>query len=653
MDIPFLSELVSILALCVGVMYLCHRLGLPSIVGFLAAGIVAGPGGLGLVTSLHQVEMMAEVGVVLLLFTIGLELSASELVRLRRPVFIGGSVQIGLTILLCAGLAMAFGARPSHAVFLGFLGALSSTAIVLKELQTRAELESPHGRVDLSILIAQDLAVVPMMLLIPFLAGTGGEMGPALWSLLAKAAGVLGLLFVMTRYVVPRIFLAVARTRVRELFLLATIVFCLGVALLTGVVGLSLSLGAFMAGLMLSESEYAQNAMQGVMPFKDVFTSLFFVSMGMLVDVRFILAHPLGVMLVAVAIVVLKSGVAGVAGLALGYPLRTAILAGLALGQVGEFSFILAKSGLEGKLISQGDYQLFLAASVITMAVTPWIIQAGPRLAGLVCRKCGQAPPPATKVAALEGHLLIAGFGPGGKQIAQAARQADIPYTILEMNIDTVKREKLAGEPISYGDASYPGVLEHAGIHKARVMVVVVSDPAAVRRIVDTARKMNERLRIIVRTRFVGEATELLALGATEVVPEEFETSIEIFTRVLEEYLVPHQTIESFTEKARRGNYQMLRAPLLSSDGLDRLQPFMLDMDLSAFTVEPYSALDGKSLIETRLRKEHGLTLVAIGRGGDVVMNPDGASVLAAGDVAYVFGRQEVIAEKEWLFKTG
>jgi CPA2 family monovalent cation:H+ antiporter-2 len=651
MDIPFLPELVLILAMSGGVMYLCHRLGLPPIVGFLVSGVVCGPGGFGLVKSVHQVESLAEIGVVLLMFSIGVELSASELMRLKRPVFLGGSTQLGLTIALFSGLSLWVGIGGiGKSIFVGFVVALSSTAIVLKELQNRAELESPHGRMSLSILIFQDLAIVPMMLLTPFLGGQGGQLLPSLGIMLAKGLAVVGAVLVLTRFVVPRMFLTVARVRSRELFLMATIVFCLAVALLTSAVGLSLSLGAFLAGLMLSESEYALNALEGVLPFKDIFTSLFFVSVGMLVDVPFISQHPGKVAVWTVAIILFKSMAAAGATMALGYPVRTAVLAGLALGQVGEFSFVLARSGLDVGLLSSGSYQIFLASSVTTMALTPWLIQLAPRVATLLCKTPRRRSKAAGGHEGLSDHLIIVGFGPGGKQIAHAARRAGIAYLVLEMNIDTVKREARAGEPIRYGDASYPAVLEHAGVRTARVLVVVVSDLTAARRMVDTARKLNRNLKIIVRTRFVGETVELLALGASEVVPEEFETSIEIFTRVLVEYLVPNQTIERFTLEARGANYRMLRTPDIPLDGQKLLTPKLSGMDLAVFTVEEGSPLAGRTLEESEMRREHSLTVVAVDRGGQTHMNPDGGFRLAARDHVYVFGRQEDVVEKRWLF---
>ena len=389
------------------------------------------------------------------------------------------------------------------------------------------------------------------------------------------------------------------------------------------------------------------------MPFKDIFVSLFFVSVGMLVDVSFITHNPGPVAVTAAAVIVLKAVAAGGAALVLGYPARTAIVAGLALSQVGEFSFVLAKVGVNASLISAETYQLFLAGSVITMAVTPWLIQAGPALAALVQARPEPAKEPAAdNHADISDHLIIVGFGPGGQRIAHAARRAGIPYLVLEMNIDTVRREKRAGEPIRYGDAAYAAVLEHANINRARVLVVAVSDPPATRRVVATARTLNRRVRLIVRTRFLSEVQDLLDLGASDVVPEEFETSIEIFTRVLVDYLVPNQLIERFIAEARGENYRVLRTVSAPLDGQKLLTPHLSGMDLAVFELEEHAPLAGKTLEDSGMRREHALTVVAVDRAGEMFLNPDGGFAMASGDKVYVFGAQDDVAGKSWLFKT-
>ncbi len=664
MELTLLSEILKVFALSVGVIYLCHKVRIPPIVGFLITGVIAGPYGLGLVKAVHEVEILAEVGVVLLLFTIGLELSIGELVRLRKSVLVGGGGQVLLTIAAFGTLAWGLGMPVPQAVFVGFLAALSSTAIVLKTLQQRAEMDSVYGRVSLSVLIFQDLVIVPMMLLIPFLAGQAGNGGGSslsfLWPTL-KGFGMVALVFFLARKVVPKLLHRIVQTRSRELFLISTLTMCLATAFLTWQIGLSLSLGAFLAGLIISESEYSLSALEGIMPFRDVFTSLFFISVGMLLDVSYVAANLPPVAGATLAVLGLKALMAAGAAYLLGFPVRPAVMVGLALCQVGEFSFVLAKAGkLEG-LIDADGYQLFLAASIMTMALTPPLISLAPRAADWV-----RALPLFARMAkrpfeqemdqtcdghaCVSDHLVIVGFGVGGKHLARAAKSFGIQYRVVEMNPDTVRNSAAEGEPIIFGDASQTAVLEHVGAQNARVLAVVVSDPVSIRRITDAARRMNPALHIITRTRFLSEMQPLLELGASDVIPEEFETSVEIFTRVMMRYLVPRGEIERFTEVVRSEGYEMLRSTEVRGDSFCTLNRQFPGMDVSAITIEPGSILDGQTLQESELRRTHGLTVVAVGRLDEVMGNPDGTLRLQAGDVAYVFGAHADIAAKAGLF---
>jgi len=664
MELSLLSEILTVFALSVGVIYLCHKVRIPPIVGFLITGVLAGPYGLGLVRAVHEVEVMAEVGVVLLLFTIGMELSMGELVRLKKSVLLGGGGQVLFTIAAFGAMAYTLGKSPSHALFVGFLAALSSTAIVLKLLQQRAEMDSVHGRVSLSILIFQDLVVVPMMLLVPFLAGDApGEGGGGLSFLwpTVKGVGLVGLVFFLARKVVPRLLHRIVQTRSRELFLISTLALCLATAFLTSQVGLSLSLGAFLAGLIISESEYSISALEGIMPFRDVFTSLFFISVGMLLDVGYLAAHLAPVLGATGAVLVLKAAMGALAAYLLGYPLRPAIMVGLALCQIGEFSFVLAKVGLSHGLMDAEGYQLFLAASIMTMALTPPLIALSPRAADFVrglplFARLAKRPferemeTNCADHACVADHLIIVGFGVGGRHLARAAKNFGIAYRVVEMNPDTVRNSAAEGEPIIYGDASQTAVLEHVGVAEARVLAVVVSDPVSIRRITDTARKMNPGLHIITRTRFLSEIEPLVDLGASDVIPEEFETSVEIFTRVMMRYLVPRADIERFTGEVRAEGYEMLRVGEVRGESFCTLNRQFPGMDVSALTVEAGSALDGQTLLESGLRKTHGLTVVAVGRADEVMANPDGSLRLMAGDVAYVFGPHADIKAKAGLF---
>lgn len=652
-EIPILGDAVVVFGLASAVIVASHRLRIPPIIGFLITGILAGPNCLGLVGAIHQVEIMAEIGVILLLFVIGMELSLDELERLKRPVFVGGSAQVLLTI-FAAAIPLAFldfGLGKSF--FLGFLATLSSTAIVLKILGERAQLAAPYGRISLGVLIFQDVAVVPMMLLVPLLAGTAGNPWLTLGSLVLKGALVGGVIFIGARKVVPRVLHAVVRTRSRELFLMTTLGLCFAIALLTSTAGLSLSLGAFLAGLIMSESEYSHSALEGVLPFRDVFTSIFFVSIGMLLDPVFVLTHLPQVLGLTALVVVGKIVLCAAAGKILGYPLHVALLGGLCLCQIGEFSFVLASVGMANNLLSAVEYQYFLAAAIVTMAATPFLITGVPAVSGHLARfmPVGMKLEPERETdSELDDHLIIAGFGLGGHHLARAARSAGIKYVILEMNPDTVRIERERSEPILFGDASQHAVLEHINVARARILAVVISDPAAIGRIVTTAKALNPGLHVVVRTRFVREIDALLQLGAEEVVAEEYETSVEMFLRVLSTYLVPKKDVERFVREIRAEGYGMLRRPVLTMAEACSLDGSCSSFGATVLEVAVGAFIDGKSLVESQLRAAHGLTVVAVQRDRQTYINPEPDWVILAGDKVHVFGEQGIIADKMDLF---
>lgn len=561
-----INELIIVFALSIVVFFIFSKIRIPAIVGFLITGVLAGPHGLGVIKDVYKVETLAEIGIVLLLFTIGIEFSFADLKKIARAVLIGGSIQVFLTGLCSFIIAQILGLTVNQSVFIGFIVSLSSTAIALKIIQERAEIDSPHGRTTFGILIFQDLIVVPMMLLIPLLAGVQTDSSNTLLILLAKTLGIILLVIVGSKWIVPFILYQITKTRNRELFLLSVIVICFSIAWMTHSIGLSLALGAFLAGLIISESEYHHEALGNILPFKDVFTSLFFISVGMLLDIKFFLNNPWTIILITIGVLVLKIILAGVTTILLGFPLRTAILVGFKLCQVGEFSFILAKVGAESGLLEGNTLQLFLAVSILTMTVTPFLAAVAPYVVDITMKlplpkrlKVGLYNEQYSKKKQKSDHTIIVGFGLNGRNIARTSITANIPYVIIEMNPQTVRHERKKGQPIIHGDATHEVVLEYAGIKTARILVVAISDTEGTRKIVRLARRLNPNIYIIVRTRYVEEVNTLYELGADEVIPEEFETSIEIFTRVLEQYMVPKHEIEKSVAQVRADGYKMFR----------------------------------------------------------------------------------------------
>jgi CPA2 family monovalent cation:H+ antiporter-2 len=562
-EIAFLRDLVVLFSVSVVVVYFFDKLGLPALVGFLVAGAMVGPYGLDFVQDVSHVEVFAEIGVVLLLFTIGIEFSLANIPSLRA-VLGSGTLQIASTVALCAVAGLAFGLTLDQGIFWGFLTAMSSTAIVLKMIADRDETNSPHGRLSIGILIVQDLAVLPMMLLTPALA----DQGDSAWSIafsLGKAIVLITLILIAARFLVPRMLERVVKSRSPELFLITVILICLGIAWLSSLAGLSLALGAFIAGLIISESEYSHHAMAEILPFRHGFNSLFFISIGMLLDFRVLLAHPVLVTALVVAVVLGKSVIAAAAAVATGHAWRPATLMGMALAQVGEFSFILSKVGKEVGLLSPDSFQLFLAVSLITILLTPFLIQVAPRVARRAeaiqrlyhwsrPQELSEEPP-----VRLRDHTIIAGYGINGRNLAQVLRETEIPFVVVEMDGDVVRNEQNKGVPIHFGDVTHPQTLRRLGIQDARALVLAISDPLATRRAIKVARHLNSNIHIISRTRYLREIDDLLASGADQVVPEEFETSIEIFCLVLQDYRVPAAIIAAKAERIRKEGYALLR----------------------------------------------------------------------------------------------
>ncbi|KUG09351.1 monovalent cation:proton antiporter family protein [Solirubrum puertoriconensis] len=649
-----LSDLMIILLLSVGVILLFNRIKLPSIIGYLVTGMVAGPYALGLVQAPVKVNHLAELGVMLLMFIIGLEFSLHSLSRIKRAVFLGGALQVGLTMAAVYVLARGMGSPPATALFWGFLIALSSTAIVLKLLQDQSQVESVHGQVILAILIFQDLIVVPMMLLVPLLSGQIiGSPWLTLGIMLAKMLGVLALVVLGAKYLMPRLLLVIARTRSQEVFLLTIIGTCLGVAWLTAEAGLSMALGAFLAGLIISESEYSYEAVSNVLPFREVFASFFFVSIGMLFDVHVLLEHPVQILLLTLGVMSLKILLTPAAAAFLRVPVRAVLLAGLALCQVGEFSFVLSLAGLKAGLISQDSYQLFLAISILTMCLTPVVmLVAEPVVSRMMRLPLPQVleqhlhPEPTRSELTtslgehvLNDHLVVIGYGLNGRNLVRAAKQMHIPYIIIDTDADTVHRQLKRGEPILYGDATHPHVLEHVRIQRARVVVIAISDPAGSLRVVAAVRRLNPNACVMVRSLYLHERKELYQLGATEVIAEEMETSIEILARVLARYLVPLHEIDVLIRQLRGGN--LVRSRSLTDAEWSGMHVGLAGHELATVPVPDHATLVGKTLSESEMRQQYGVNLLAIRRNGHMLADMCPDTVIHSHDTLYVFGKPD------------
>lgn len=663
MNISLLPDIVLILGFSLLTLLVFIKLKLPSILGFLIAGVLLGPYGLNMVHSENEIEVLAEIGVILLLFVIGIEFSLKGLRVIKNIVLLGGSVQVFGTIAIVFGAAFGLGIPWNSALFLGFLFSLSSTAIVLKMLQERGEISASHGRIALGILIFQDIIVVLLMLVTPMLAGSSSNPVLDLGILVAKMTAVVVFVILAARYAVPYLLRKVVETRNRELFIITIVVLCFATAWLTSVAGLSLALGAFFAGLVISESEYGHQAAGIVLPFREVFISFFFVSIGMLLNTYFLIDELPMILLLTLAVVIFKLIIVVISVLVLGYPFKTALHSGLILFQVGEFAFLLSSIGMEYQLLTSEQYQYFLSVSIVSMAATPFVMAKSDnwatwfslqflpnvvrqRLQGSRAKNEHQE---VEKFDDLHDHLVIIGYGINGKNVAMAAQFADVPYVIVELNPKTVEKEKEKGEPIVFGDASDPVILKHVCAQKARVVVVAISSPTATQRIVSNLRSYSESVHIIVRTRYLSEIEELTRLGADQVIPEEFETSLEIFAQVLTTYLIPNQEIERLVQQVRDANYQMLRGGVsgkaLSLDGIPLSLPAV---EVAALRVLSGSnKIIGKTLAESDIRKNYEVTVLAIKRKDEYLTGVGPNDCVKLDDVLVVFGKKSDILKLE------
>ena len=648
-DPNFLRELVIVLTATIAIVFVFQKLRLPNIVGFLLTGVIIGPHGFQLIQSVDQVEILAEIGVVLLLFTIGLEFSLETILSVQRRVVWAGLLQVVLTTLVGLAVARLLGVSVEVGLFYGFLVSLSSTAIVLRIYHDRGEINSLQGRLASGLLLFQDLCVVPMMLLLPVLAGSGQDSIFLIVWVLAKSLITLVAIVWTARKLLPRLLHQVALLRNREIFVLFVVLVCLGTAWLTSETGLSLALGALVAGLVISESELSHQIVADILPLRDCFSGIFFISIGMLLNLG-LLSQDLRITLLELLLMIgIKSLVLFAVFWWLYRSIRLGVVLGLGLAQIGEFSFVLAKAGINFKLLSPGDGQIFLAASILSMMATPFLIQWVHAWSfgfeGLF-KDTGfnrSTSGGANETASATGHVIVVGYGLNGQNLARVLKEVSIPYRVLEMDPDLVRSAKAGGEPITFGDGTRPELLQQVGIDKARILVVAISDPAATARLVSQARRLRTDLYIIVRTRYVAEIDRLYRLGANQVIPEEFETSVEIFARVLQEYHIPRNVISLQVDLIRKEHYGTLRGIRLQGKQLDALSQFLVGTTSDIFSIVEASPAVGKSLEEINLPLRSGVSVIAVVRDGKSYPNVGNDFKLAVSDMLVLLGGHKAL----------
>ncbi|WNZ44612.1 cation:proton antiporter [Leptolyngbya boryana CZ1] len=659
-DFRLIVDLVSVLAAAAAGGLFAALLKQPVLLGYLAAGVIVGPTGLGLIKEIIQVETLAQFGVAFLLFALGVEFSFSELKKVKVISLGGGGLQIALTILVTTlvSLAMGWVTSPPQGVFLGGILSLSSTAVVLKCLMERNETGTPHGQVMLGILVVQDLALGLMLAVLPALDQPAEEVGLAIgWALLQTGLFALGAVAAGI-WVIPRLLRLLAKTESRELFLLGVVALCLGIALLTEHLGLSIEMGAFVAGLMISDAEYADQTLTYVEPLRDIFASLFFASIGMLIDPVF-LWNNLELILGLVTLVFIgKFLIVTPLVRIFRYPLKTALIAGLGLAQIGEFSFVLASEGQTLGLVSRRVYLLILGTTAVTLVVTPFVLRLVPKLFAWgesipwLAKFLEQSDEPLaiSEDLPIKDHFIVCGYGRIGRNIVRLLRDRNHPVLVIDQSESQIQKVRDAGIPYIYGNAASSYVLEKAGVAEAKGMAIALPDPMSTRLCVKRSLEISPDLDLVVRANKDKDIELLYQLGAREVVQPEFETSLELSAHLLAGIGIPSPAVQREVQMIRNSHYLEFRPDQASEEISRDLKAVTGEMNSRWYALPEESPLLGMSIEETDIRRLTGVSVMAIRRAGGLTIDyPESLTTLEQGDRLLIVGETDEVAAFDQL----
>ena len=636
--VHLIEDLAVLLLVSLPINLFFHKIKLPSVMGYLVAGILIGPYGLKLISDAASVKELAEIGVILLLFVIGLEFSLGRLLKNLASVIGVGSLQLGGTTALGWFIFSEMGFQQNQSIALGLIIALSSTAIVMKMITDRAEIDTLHGKLCIGTLLFQDLCVVPIMLLLPLLAQTQVISGTDLVLAMFKSLTAVVLIFFLSRLIVPKALGWVARVGNKEHLTLSVLFLILATGWASQKLGLTLAMGALIAGMIIAESEYSHQIVLDILPLRDYFSSIFFISVGMLLQVQVFIDSIWVCLALSIGVVLIKGCLAGLACLGVRMPLRISFVVGMRLAQVGEFSLILSGMALDQGLFDAHQYQILLIVSILSMLFAPLMIQASTALSIRIFSKWKHEETDPVEELDLKEHVIIVGYGLGGRTLAQVLLETQIPFLVLDLDGEQVKRALTEDIKTHYGDCTQEEILRRAGLKEARMIVFSIPDYTATEKAVRLARKMNDRINIMVRTRLTAQVEELKLAGADEVIPEEFETSIEIFSRVLRDYRIPNNIIEQQVELIRLEGYSMFRGLSLNTASLKKFSTY-----LTATLTESYLVFEGnwaceKLLAEIDITALTGAVVIAVVRKNKPHPNPGSDFVILSGDILILFG---------------
>lgn len=660
-ELTLIVEIVTVLGAATTGGYLANRLRQPVLLGYLLGGMVVGPAGLRLVATEGNIQVLSEVGVALLLFVLGVEFSLKDLLKVRTIALGGGSLQILLTTLLGGGLAYLTGWVDSipTTVFLGAVLSLSSTAVVLKSLIERNEVQTAHGQVMLALLIVQDLSLGLMLAVLPALTQPANAIGIALLGALLKAFGFLGAAILAGRYLIPFLIRLIAQSGSQELFLLGILILCLGIALFTYTIGLGIAMGAFVAGLMISNVEYADHALDRILPMRDVFATLFFVSIGLLIDPGFLLANSLALAGLVCITMVGKALIVTLIVRVFGYSLKTALVVGLGINQIGEFSFVLAGVAQSQGLFSDRLYGLTIGTAAATLLITPFFLKAAPYLVQWLEQFSAISPflqlsrPPqlASTEEDLINHVVVAGYGRVGQTLVRMLYFQGHQILVIDNNEAALQTLRERGIPYLYGDAASPLVLEKARLHQAKSMAIALPDPMATRLTLNRALSLAPDLDITVRAHANDEIEPLYQLGAQEVVQPEFEAALEMGAHMLLNLGDTAYAVQQAVNRYRTGRYRDILPERSQYWGASELEAAIEGLQHHWYVLDLDSPLLGLSLAQANIRRLTGTTIMAIKKNKQLFRYPTGEATFELGDRLLVVGSPEEHAAFAKLLK--
>jgi len=639
MEITLLQNMSAILITAVIVLLIFNKLKLPTMIGLFITGIVLGHA----INDTTMISSLSELGVIFLLFIIGLEFSAEKFSAIKRYALIGGILQVVLTTVLISALGIVLGLNIQSAIFLGFLVAFSSTAIVMKVMQQRHITHSVQGRVTLGILIFQDIAVIIVILITPLLGGQALHLN-TLPELVIKAVGLGVLIFVGAKWFIPLALRDAAKTKNRDLFLLLTLFICMGTTFATSLIGIGPELGAFIAGLLISNTEYSHQTLGYIQPFQDVFMSLFFISIGLMVNLHLFLANIGIIVVLTVVILAINFSATLLTGMALKLPSKVSISIAILLSQIGEFSFVLAKEGMKFGLMTNEFFSIFLGVSILTMSSTPFLEKLTPKIVRAFSKisyfqvddELTQIPEEIEEAQEIQDHVILVGMGLNGKQMAKACSEFKIPYRIVDMNPVIVENQQALGIPIIYGKASNESVLKELNITSAQCIVISASTYEETLKTIDAARRLNPDIHIIVRTHYLRNINEVIEAGADEVIPKEFETSIMMFTRIMDYYNRDSDEIADAVNDLRSDNYDAFRN--VTSDDIETyLNHKYTDLEIDSLRVSEDTHLEDLPF------EENSLKVTGVVRGEDTFIEVDNDFKFLEDDLILFIGHRENI----------